>query len=44
MFLIPLHSVAVSRALVIFERVGEGGCVASEREVVACVRSQNHRA
>lgn len=44
MFLIPLHGVAVSRAFVVLESVGEGSGVASEREVVAGVRSQNHRA
>ena len=36
--LIPLYSVAVSRTLVVFKRVCQRGCVASEREVVARVR------
>lgn len=44
MFLIPLHSVAVSRALVVFERIGKSCGVAAEREVVACIWSEHHRA
>ena len=43
MGLIPLHGVAVAAALVVFERVGKRGCVATEREVVARVRRKHNR-
>ena len=42
--LIPLHSIAVTAPLVILQRVGKRGGVASEGEVIARVWSQHHRA
>ena len=42
--LIPLNGVAVSASLVVFQSIGEGGGIASEAEVVACVWCKHHRA
>lgn len=42
--LIPLNGVAVSASLVVFQSIGEGGGIASEAEVVACVWCKHNRA
>ena len=39
-----MNGVAVSASLVIFQSIGEGGGIASEAEVVACVWCKHHRA
>ena len=41
--LVPLYSVRITAALVVFQRICQGGCVTTEGEVVACVWSKNHR-
>ena len=41
---IPLHGIAIAATLVVFKSIGEGGSIATEGEVVACVRREHHRA
>lgn len=42
--LIPLNGIAISASLVVFQSVGEGGGIASEAEVIACVWCKHNRA
>ena len=39
---IPLHGVGITTALVVFERVGKRGGIATEREVIAGVWREHH--
>ena len=39
-----MNGVAVSASLVVFQSIGEGGGIASEAEVVACVWCKHYRA
>ena len=41
--LVPLYSVRITAALVVFQRICQGGCVTTEGEVVARIWSENHR-
>ena len=41
---IPLHCIAVAAAFIVFQRVGQGGSVGPEREIVAGIRGQHHGA
>lgn len=41
--LVPLYSVGITAALVVFQRICQSGCVTTEGEVVARVWSENHR-
>ena len=43
-YLIPLYSIAIAASLVILQCVGKRGGVASEREVIACIWCEHHRA
>ena len=39
---IPLHGVGITTALVVFERIGKRGGIATEREVIAGVWREHH--
>ena len=39
-----MNGVAVSASLVVFQSIGEGGGIATEAEVVACVWCKHNRA